>query len=201
METTFLKTEDQARFRDLMDRTYKKVYNLAYRLSGNRADAEDLTQEAFFRAYRGFEDFEGDRPFENWIFRIVNRLFLDLVRTRSRRVQTVSYDAPLRTDKGGELTSVETADFQPNPEQSLLEGTLSEEVEAALYRLKPEQRLLVLLADVELMPYSEIAEIIGVPVGTVRSRLHRAHKALRQMLAGATKNGTTMPSTGRWCAA
>lgn len=182
---TILSPQDQDRFRSLMEQTYKKVFNLAYRLAGNRTDAEDLTQEAFFRAYRAFGDFEGDRPFENWIFRIVNRLFLDLIRTKSRRVQTVSYDAPVRTDKGEDLYSVEAADQNPSPEQEMLYDTMSEELEAALLKLKPEQRLLVLLADVEGMPYVEIAQVVGVPVGTVRSRLHRAHKALRQHLLQA----------------
>lgn len=189
MESTVLNPNDQARFRSLMEQTYKKVFNLAYRLAGNRSDAEDLTQEAFFRAYRAFGDFEGDRPFENWIFRIVNRLFLDLMRTRSRRVQTVSYDAPVRTDRGEDMFSVEAADHQPNPEAQMLFDTMSEEVEEALLRLKPEQRLLVLLADVEGMPYNEIAQVVGVPVGTVRSRLHRAHKALRQHLTPAKPKG------------
>src|SRR4051812_24216946 len=91
--TTFeLNERDQIRFNDLMAESYKKVYNMAYRLSGNRNDAEDLSQEAFYRAYRSFGDYEGDRPFENWIFRIVTRLFLDLLRNRRRRVKTVSYD-------------------------------------------------------------------------------------------------------------
>jgi RNA polymerase sigma-70 factor (ECF subfamily) len=173
-----------------MEQTYKKVFNLAYRLAGNRSDAEDLTQEAFFRAYRAFGDFEGDRPFENWIFRIVNRLFLDLMRTRGRRVQTVSYDAPVRTDRGEDMYSVEAADTHLSPEQQMLQDSMSEELEAALLKLKPEQRLLVLLADVEGMPYSEIAQVVGVPVGTVRSRLHRAHKALRQHLQPPKARGT-----------
>src|SRR6478609_8601577 len=93
-----LNASDQKRFNELMEETYKKVFNMAYRLSGSRSDAEDLTQEAFFRAYRSFHDYEGDRPFENWIFRIVTRLFLDLLRNRRRRVKSVSYDTPLQRD-------------------------------------------------------------------------------------------------------
>ena len=85
-----LNNREQARFNELMGETYKKVYNMAYRLSNSRADAEDLTQEAYFRAYRSFRDYEGDKPFENWIFRIVTRLFLDLLRSRRRRVRMCS---------------------------------------------------------------------------------------------------------------
>lgn len=170
------------RFDALAERSHRKVYNLAYRLSMNKQDAEDLTQEAFYRAYRNFNDFEGDRPFENWIFRIVTRLFLDLNRARKRRVQTVSYDAPKRPDGSDDLLLVEAADQSPNAEQILVNETMSEELEMALNTLKPEQRMLVILADVEQMPYNEIAQVAGVPVGTVRSRLHRAHRKLKEML-------------------
>ncbi len=182
MSTAELTYSDQSEFNCLMGQSYKKVYSLAYRLSGNRADAEDLTQDAFYRAYRGFNDYEGHRSFENWIFRIVTRLFLDLVRSRKRRVQTVSYDAPVRTESGDDSLNLEVADKSPSPAEQFLQTGVSEELEDSLNRLKPEQRLLVMLADVEGLPYQEIAEIVGVPVGTVRSRLHRAHKQLRSLL-------------------
>lgn len=190
---------DQARFSDLMRQSYRKVFNLAYRLAGNRSDAEDLTQEAFFRAYRGFHEYEGDRPFENWIFRIVTRLFLDLVRSRKRRIQAVSFDAPVRTDSGEETLAVQTADDAPNPEEALMRYTLSEDLERAMSELRPEQRMLVILADVEQMPYAEIAQVAGVPVGTVRSRLHRAHKKLRQSLDSAHKRQAASRGGLRLC--
>lgn len=180
-----LPSGEEARFNELMSQTYRKVYNLAYRLSGNRNDAEDLTQEAFYRAYRSFAEFEGDRPFENWIFRIVTRLFLDLIRSRRRRIQAVSFDAPLRSEYADDSVHLDIADATPGPEQRLMETEMSEVVEAALARLKPEQRVLVMLADVQGMPYQEIADAVGVPVGTVRSRLHRAHKQLRAFLEAA----------------
>lgn len=173
---------DEGKFQDMMDASYKKVYNLAYRLAGDRADAEDLTQEAFYRAYRGFNGYEGDRPFENWIFRIVTRLFLDLKRARSRRVQVVSSDAPLRTDSSDDTVQFEVADSRPTPEQAILGGTVSEHLEKGLASLSEEQRTLVWMADVEGIPYSEIAEKLKAPVGTIRSRLHRAHKQLRNAL-------------------
>jgi len=182
MSTTTFDSRDNGSFQVLMDQTYKKVFNLAFRLSGNRSDAEDLTQEAYFRAYRGFSEYEGDRPFENWIFRIVTRLFLDLTRARKRRVQAFSYDAPVMADGADEALSFQTPDAQPNPEESLMLGTLSEPLQRALEVLKPDQQMLVILADVEQMPYEEIAKMAGVPVGTVRSRLHRAHKKMRAVL-------------------
>jgi RNA polymerase sigma-70 factor (ECF subfamily) len=193
-DNTFrLDPHEEARFNELLDETYKKVYNMAYRLSGSRADAEDLTQEAFYRAYRSFRDFEGDRPFENWIFRIVTRLFLDLLRNRRRRVKAVSYDAPLQRDGGEDNLYFETADSKPNAEQQIMNVSLSEEMQIALDSLTPEQRTLVILADVENVPYKDIAEMLGKPVGTIRSRLHRTHKLIRHRLEQARrKNGKQM---------
>ncbi len=187
-ENTFrLEPHEEARFNELLDETYKKVYNMAYRLAGTRADAEDLTQEAFYRAYRSFRDYEGDRPFENWIFRIVTRLFLDLLRSRRRRVKSVSYDAPLQRDGGDDNLYFDMADDAPNAEQTMMNTSLSEEMQMALDSLSPEQRTLVILADVENVPYKDIAEMLGKPVGTIRSRLHRTHKLIRHRLEQARR--------------
>lgn len=172
----------EARFNELMGDTYKKVFNMAYRLSNSRTDAEDLTQEAFYRAYRSFGDYEGDKPFENWIFRIVTRLFLDLLRARRRRVQAVSYDAPIGGGSGDDSIYFDKADDRPNPEQHLVESSYSEPLQRVLDTLTPEQRLLVTLADVDGVPYKDIAEMMGKPVGTIRSRLHRTHKLIRARL-------------------
>jgi len=177
-----LSSKDERAFSKKMAGTYRKVYNLAYRLSGNANDAEDLTQEAFVRAFRHFEDYEGDKPFENWIYRIVTRLFLDLRRSRNRRVQTVSYDATWSTEQDDSV-AFQIADETMSPEKALLERTFSDDLEQVLSLLTPEQRLLVTLADVEGMPHKDIAAIIGSPVGTIRSRLHRMHKFLREQLA------------------
>ena len=189
-----LSPQDEARFNELMKETYKKVYNMAYRLAGNRSDAEDLTQDAFYRAYRSFGDFEGDRPFENWIFRIVTRLFLDLLRNRRRRIRAVSYDAPL-PNAGDDSLYFDMPDDAPNPEQALVENAFSEDLQKALNTLSPSQRLLVTLADIEGVPYKDIADMLDKPVGTIRSRLHRTHKLLRsrleQIKREASGGGTT----------
>jgi RNA polymerase sigma-70 factor (ECF subfamily) len=188
-DTTKLTPSEQVTFNQLMEETYKKVYNMAFRLAGNRSDAEDLTQEAFFRAYRSFRDYEGDRPFENWIFRIVTRLFLDLLRTRRRRVKAVSYDTPLQTGGNDDNLYFEMPDSAPSPEESMLEGTFSEDLQKALNSLSPEQRLLVTLADIEGVPYKDIADMLGKPVGTIRSRLHRTHKLIRARLEQIRREG------------
>lgn len=170
------------RFNALMEQTYRKVFNLAYRLAGNRSDAEDLTQEAYFRAYRSFHDFEGDRPFENWIYRIVTRLFLDLVRARKRRVKAVSFDAPLHGAGTDDSIYFDVADQAPTADQRLMQRTLGEAMHSVMEALSPDQRLLITLADIEGMPYAEIAAMLDKPVGTIRSRLHRTHKRMRKLL-------------------
>jgi RNA polymerase sigma-70 factor, ECF subfamily len=177
-----LNDSELKRFNELSEQSYRKVYNMAYRLSGSRPDAEDLTQEAYFRAYRSFRDYEGDRPFENWIFRIVTRLYLDLLRNRRRRVQTVSYDNALPGDVGNDKVHFEIADEAPSPEELFVDQEFSEPLQEALASLTPDQRELIELADVKQVPYAEIAEMLGAPVGTIRSRLHRTHKALKQKL-------------------
>lgn len=181
-QTVALNVHDEARFNELMEASYKKVYNMAFRLAGTRSDAEDLTQEAYFRAYRSFSEYEGDRPFENWIFRIVTRLFLDLLRSRRRRIRAVSYDAPLTSNSGDDNLYFDMPDDKPNPEENVMRDALSEDLQRALDSLSAEQRLLVNLADIEGVPYQEIADILGKPVGTIRSRLHRTHKLIRLRL-------------------
>jgi len=192
-----LNAREEKRFNELMEVTYKKVYNMAFRLAGNRSDAEDLTQEAFYRAYRSYNDYEGDRPFENWIFRIVTRLFLDMLRNRRRRIKSVSYDTPLNHGSGDENLYFEMPDETSNPEMHMLEGTFSEDLQKALNSLSPEQRLLVTLADVEGVPYKEIADMLGKPVGTIRSRLHRTHKLIRTRLEQIRREGQPLGTTKR----
>jgi len=198
MSTTLqMNTFERSRFNVLMTQSYKKVFNMAYRLSGNRPDAEDLTQEAFYRAFRSFEDYEGDKPFENWIFRIATRLFLDLLRNRKRRVRAISYDAPLTRDASEEGLFFDVPDHGATPEDVLVGDMLSEDLQLAINSLNQDQQLLIKLADVEGMPYREIAQILGKPIGTIRSRLHRTHRLLRTRLAALEKGAALKQNRNR----
>jgi RNA polymerase sigma-70 factor (ECF subfamily) len=94
----------------------------------------------------------------------------------------MSFDAPLIADGADEAVHFDVADTEPSPEARLLDGSLSEDLQKVMDQLSEEQRLLVILADVEQLPYKDIAELMGKPVGTIRSRLHRAHKQMRQKL-------------------
>ena len=149
-----------------------RVYRLAYRLAGNRADAEDLTQETFVRVFRSLAQYSPG-TFEGWLHRITTNLFLDMVRRRQR----IRFDA-LPDDAGDRLASRESG-----PEQAYEEMNLDPEIQAALDALPPDFRVAVVLCDLEQLSYEEIAATLGIKVGTVRSRIHRGRVLLREALS------------------
>ncbi|MDT9594037.1 RNA polymerase sigma factor SigE [Nocardioides zeae] len=159
----------------IVDQHSDRVFRLAYRLTGNRHDAEDLTQEVFVRVFRSLDSFTetGTGTFQGWLHRITTNLFLDQARRRQR----------LRFDQ----LSVERAESMaanvPGPATAVGDRTFDDDVEHALAQLAPEFRVAVVLCDIEGMAYEEIAEILGVKLGTVRSRIHRGRAQLRQALA------------------
>ncbi|OBJ67782.1 RNA polymerase sigma factor SigE [Mycobacterium sp. 1274756.6] len=148
-----------------------RVYRLAYRLSGNQHDAEDLTQETFIRVFRSLQNY---RPgtFEGWLHRITTNLFLDMVRRRAR----IRMEA-LPEDYDRVPSDVST------PEQIYHDSRLGPDLQAALASLPPEFRAAVVLCDIEGLSYEEIGATLGVKLGTVRSRIHRGRQALRDYLA------------------
>jgi RNA polymerase sigma-70 factor (ECF subfamily) len=166
------------RFEELADRTRIKIHRFAYQLAGNREDAEDLTQEAFMRAYRSFETFNGERSFENWVLRIVQNLFLDLVRSRKRRVKPMSYDA-----LEDQSAWYDAPDKGPTPDQLVLARVQDPLLAKTVERLAPIHREMLVMAHIEDLSYAEIAERLGLGIPTVRTRVHRAHKAMRQVYA------------------
>lgn len=177
------RTAAQREFETLYRRSSRRAYNLAYRMLGNAAEAEDVTQDAFVRAWRHFGQYDPARPFEGWLFRIVTNLVVDLKR-RQKRVMVYSLDAPLGKDSEGAALTLDLPDPSANPEQMLLQDTFSEPLQNALDALPKDYRAAVLLADVEELTYDEIADILRCPIGTVRSRIHRARQLLRKALIG-----------------
>jgi RNA polymerase sigma-70 factor (ECF subfamily) len=148
-----------------------RVYRLAYRLTGNPHDAEDLTQETFIRVFRSLAGFTPG-TFEGWLHRITTNLFLDMVRRRQR----IRFDAlPEDTER--------LPGSAPSPEQVYVDMNLDPQVQAALDALSPEFRVAVVLCDIEGLTYEEIAATLGIKLGTVRSRIHRGRTQLRAALA------------------
>jgi RNA polymerase sigma factor (sigma-70 family) len=148
-----------------------RVYRLAYRLTGNRHDAEDLTQEVFVRVFRSLPSYTPG-TFEGWLHRITTNLFLDM----ARRKQRIRFEG-LADDAAGLLR-----DGEPTPAQAFDARHLDTDVQAALEALAPEYRAAVVLCDIEGLSYEEIAAVLGVKLGTVRSRIHRGRAQLRTAL-------------------
>lgn len=159
------------------------VYGLAYRLTGNQQDAEDLTQETFMRVFRSLKSY---RPgtFEGWLHRITTNLFLDMVRHR----QVIRMEAlPENYDRvPGTLKT---------PEQAVDDAMLDPDLEIALAELQPDYRAVVVLCDVVGLTYEEIANTLGLKMGTVRSRIHRARSSLRATLERLERQRQELPES------
>ncbi|WP_239476864.1 RNA polymerase sigma factor SigE [Nocardia arizonensis] len=148
-----------------------RVYRLAYRLSGDAQDAEDLTQETFIRVFRSLSNYQPG-TFEGWLHRITTNLFLDMVRRRNRiRMEALPEDYERVAAEG------------PTPEDVYHDARLDPDLQSALDSLAPEFRAAVVLCDIEGLSYEEIGATLGVKLGTVRSRIHRGRQALRDYLA------------------
>ena len=172
-------------FEELVRRHEKRVYAVALRSSGSPEDAEDITQEVFLRAWRSIEEFRGDSGFSTWLFRITMNMCVDFARHKHAQPQT----QPLVM--GEEESERPLPDTAPTPEEHLDNSELGRELAAALDEVSEEHRRIVLLRDVSGMSYTEIAEVLEISEGTVKSRLSRARIALRKVLL---RRGNLLPS-------
>lgn len=171
--------EELARYDGIVQRYTRHVYNIAYRMTGNEADARDLSQEAFLRVYRALRRVQPGAPLESWLYRIVSNLYIDLLRRRPR-VRVESLDAPIDTPRGEMVR--EFPDAAANPEAVFEREHIDGAIQEALGTLSAELRMVVILSDIEGFAYEEIAAMLRVPLGTVKSRLHRARQVLQQRL-------------------
>jgi RNA polymerase sigma-70 factor (ECF subfamily) len=181
--TTTLTGKTHQEFEKLVSRTQRQAYNMAYRMTGNRDDAEDLTQEAYLRAYRSFEKYDRALPFENWFFRILSNLFVDRLRRKPKQTP-LSLNQSMANADGDDDFTLELPDEESNPEIQLMKDVVDERIQKALAAMPEEFRNAVLLCDVEGMSYEEIAQTMGTSIGTVRSRIHRGRLMLRKYMDG-----------------
>lgn len=160
------------------------LYPAALRLTRNSADAEDLLQEAYLRAYRGFAGFEPGTNVKAWLYRILTNSYINIYRKDQRRPQTVSDE---EIDDWYLYSRIHESEIAPSAEAEVLARLPDEDVRGALEALPDRFRLAVILADIEGFSYKEIASILDVPLGTVMSRLHRGRKALEKRLWDVVK--------------
>ncbi|MFM9872968.1 MAG: sigma-70 family RNA polymerase sigma factor [Fimbriimonadaceae bacterium] len=171
-------------FEKLMANSYKQAFQMAYRFTSNRSEAEDLLQETYIRAFRYFHRFDETMPFTAWLYRIMTNLHIDNIRKISR-LKTVSFDQPA----GDSASGWEIADTSAVSGDSKVDEILNEPLQRALQAMTGEFRTAVVLADIEGMSYEEIAVIMDTSVGTVRSRIHRGRKQIREHLEHMTSTG------------
>ena len=162
----------------LVKENEKNVYNLALRMTGNSEDAADMAQEAFIKAYNSLTAFRGDSKFSVWLYRIVSNVCLDFLRSRSRK-QTVSLSTE---NDDGEEVELDSADETHSPEPLLDRSLTRDAVRRGLAALPPDHREILLLREIQGLSYEEIADVLGLEAGTVKSRIFRARKKLCSFL-------------------
>ena len=161
-------------FERLVTEYEKAVYAIAQRMTGNAEDAADMTQETFIKAYNSLQSFRGDSKFSVWLYRIASNVCLDFLRSRSRK-PTVSLSVE---DDEGEEGQLDIADESQSPELLMERGLTRDAVRRGLDTLPPDYRQILLLREIQGLSYDEIAAVLEIEVGTVKSRIFRARKRL-----------------------
>jgi len=173
---------DQATFADQAMPFMNALYAAALRMTRNPSDAEDLLQETYLRAYRGFGGYTDGTNLKAWLYRILTNTYINQYRAKKRRFDETTLDETEDLYLYRRLGGLEAAAAGRSAEDELMDWFTDSEVKDALEALPEQFRMAVLLADVEGFAYKEIAEILDIPIGTVMSRLHRGRKALQKEL-------------------
>ena len=185
---------DQASFAELAMPYMSALYSAALRMTRNPSDAEDLVQETYLRAYRGFGGFKEGTNLKAWLYKILTNTYINSYRAKKRRPEQTELDDVEDFYLYKRLGGLEAVDADRSPEAEVLDSIPDEAVKRALEDLPEQFRMAVLLADVEGFSYKEIAEIMDVPIGTVMSRLHRGRKQLQKRLWDLAEERGLVPS-------
>lgn len=166
-------------FELLIEDYQKKAFNVAYRMMGNSEDANDLVQEALIRIFKSIKNFKEQSSFSTWVYRIVTNVCLDELRRRKNKF-TISIDEDIQLEDGNVKRQIESEG--PTPEESLESKEIQDIVTKAIEELSNEHKTVIVLRDIQGFSYDEISDIMKCPEGTVKSRINRARKALREIL-------------------
>lgn len=176
-----------AAFEELVLRYEKKIYNYCYRMTNNEQDAEDLTQEVFIKVYKNLKSFKGNSHFSTWVYRIAHNICID--RYRRMKISSVSLSAG---GFGEDDKEIEIASWDRTPEDAVITREQQELLQKCITMLKPQYRSAIVLRDIQDYSYEEIARIMGIPIGTVKSHISRARSALREIVCSHLKGGETV---------
>ncbi|MBI4545765.1 MAG: sigma-70 family RNA polymerase sigma factor [Gemmatimonadetes bacterium] len=176
------RTGQEAAFRELIGRYERPVFSLIYRLVRNREQAEDLAQDTFIKVLNALERYDPSYKFSSWIFKIAHNTAIDHL--RRKEVDTLSLEGSphAETAEALDASTLTAVAAGPTPEEHAASQELGAEIERAIARLRPEYRTAIVLWHVEGRPYEEIAQIMDVPLGTVKTYIHRARNELRKRL-------------------
>lgn len=173
-----IKKGDQSSFEDIVSLFQNKIYQHCYRMLGNAHEAEDIAQEAFIRAYMNIDSFDNRRKFSTWLYRIATNLTIDRIR---KRKPDYFLDAEIKGTEGLDMYSqLASKDRLPGEEVESLE--LQRYIHQEIYGLPPKYRSIIILRYLEEFSLKEISDILDIPLGTVKTRIHRGREALRKKL-------------------
>ncbi|MTT31495.1 RNA polymerase sigma factor SigW [Terrilactibacillus sp. BCM23-1] len=178
-----IKKGDHLAFAEVVDMYKNGVYNICLRMVGNRQEAEDLSQEAFIRAYTKIDKYDVERKFSTWLYRIATNLSIDYLR---KKKPNVYLDADLPGTEDFTLKS-QLADGEPLPEESIVNSETQALIQQEINQLPLKYRSAIVLKYIQDMNLKEISEILNIPVGTVKTRIHRGREALRKRLRHVNK--------------
>ena len=173
----------EAAYRELIRRYERPIFSLIYRMVRDRALAEDLSQETFIKALNAIDSYRPEYKFSSWIFKIANNAAIDQI--RRRELDTLSLDGSPHATTPDEIeaTALQVSARGQSPLEALESSELGGQIEQAIGHLRPEYRSCILLRHVEGLAYEEIAELMNLPLGTVKTYIHRARNELRDLLA------------------
>jgi RNA polymerase sigma-70 factor, ECF subfamily len=180
---------DLRQFQSLVDDTRRRAYTMALQLTRNPAEAEDLMQETYVKAWRGYDSYIPGRPFLNWLLRIMQRAYLDSLRRENPIRKAESLNSMI-SPSDGEVQELPIADKGPTPDDELVYEEFRAQLHAALGQLPEVYRSAITMCDLDGLSYAEIADEQQTTIGTVRSRIHRGRKLLREIVINS---GITLP--------
>jgi RNA polymerase sigma-70 factor, ECF subfamily len=180
---TFARSGSEKAYRELLDRYQRPVFSLVYRMVRDRELAEDLAQETFVKVFNHLDSYNPKYKFSSWIFKIASNLSIDTLRKKTPEMVSLDGSRNARTADEIEASRITVASKDESPEELLEARELGREIETAIGQLRLEYRTAIVLRHVEGRPYEEIAEIMAIPLGTVKTYIHRARSELREMLA------------------
>jgi RNA polymerase sigma-70 factor (ECF subfamily) len=173
----------EAAYRELIRRYERPIFSLIYRMVRDRALAEDLSQETFIKALNAIDSYRPEYKFSSWIFKIANNAAIDQIRRRGLDTLSLDGSPHATTPDEIEATALQVSSRGLSPLEALESSELGGQIEQAIGRLRPEYRSCILLRHVEGLAYEEIAELMNLPLGTVKTYIHRARNELRDLLA------------------